>query len=117
MTQKKVQDKVEVSDDGLADIVTILDTVLNNFHLAIRIFTTQDIDLVHKLLEGKRQVKKLTEQASQDHLNKLHDGSSDNNMLHLDIIRELNRINWHITGVAYPLLEIERNKDLVTEKA
>ncbi len=117
MTQKKVQDKVELSDDGLADIVTIHETVLNNFHLAMRIFTTQDIDLVHKLLEGKRQVKKLTEQASQDHLNKLHDGSSDNNMLHLDIIRELNRINWHITGVAYPLLEIERNKDLVTEKA
>ncbi|EPJ48144.1 MAG: hypothetical protein OFPII_07190 [Osedax symbiont Rs1] len=117
MTQKKVENKVILSDDGLADIVTIHETVLNNFHLAMRVFSTQDIDLVHELLAGKRQVKKLTEQASQDHLNRLHDGSGDNNMLHLDIIRELNRINWHITGVAYPLLELERNKDLETDKA
>lgn len=117
MTHKKVQDKLELSDDGLADIVTIHETLLNNFHLAMRIFTTQDIDLVHKLLEGKRQVKKLTEQASQDHLNRLHDGNGDSNTLHLDIIRELNRINWHITGVAYPVLELERNKDLVTDKS
>ncbi|NQZ31738.1 MAG: Na/Pi cotransporter family protein [Oceanospirillaceae bacterium] len=116
MSRKKIQDKVELSDDGLADIVTIHETVLNNFHLAMRIFNTQDIDLVHLLLEGKRQVKKLTEQASQDHVNRLHEGSSDNNMLHLDIIRELNRINWHITGVAYPLLEMERNKDRVDDK-
>ena len=108
---------MELSDDGLADIVTIHETVLNNFHLAMRIFTTQDIDLVHKLLEGKRQVKKLTEIASQEHLTRLHEGSGDNNMLHLDIIRELNRINWHITGVAYPVLELERNKDLVTDQA
>ena len=117
MTHKKVQDKLELSDDGLADIVTIHETVLNNFHLAMRIFTTLDIDLVHQLLEGKRKVKKLTEQANQDHLHRLHEGKSDNNMLHLDIIRELNRINWHITGVAYPVLEIERNKDLVQEKS
>ncbi|MEH6445797.1 MAG: Na/Pi cotransporter family protein [Oceanospirillaceae bacterium] len=117
MAHKKVQDKLELSDDGLADIVTIHETLLNNFHLAMRIFTTQDIDLVHKLLEGKRQVKKLTEQASQDHLNRLHEGNGDSNTLHLDIIRELNRINWHITGVAYPVLELERNKDLVTDKS
>lgn len=116
MTHKKVKDKLELSDDGLADIVTIHETVLSNFHLAMRIFTTQDIDLVHELLEGKRQVKKLTEVASQEHLTRLHEGSGDNNMLHLDIIRELNRINWHITGVAYPVLELERNKDLVTDK-
>jgi phosphate:Na+ symporter len=117
ITHKKVQDKLQLSDDGLADIVTIHETLLNNFHLAMRIFSTQDIDLVHKLLDGKRQVKKLTEEANQDHLNRLHDGSGDNNMLHLDIIRELNRINWHISGVAYPLLELERNKDLVTDKS
>lgn len=116
ITHKKVQDKIELSDDGLADIVTIHETVLNNFHLSMRIFSTQDIDLVHKLLEGKRQVKKLTEQANHQHLLRLQDGSGDNNMLHLDVIRELNRINWHITGVAYPLLELERNKDLVKDK-
>lgn len=117
MTHKKVKDKVELSDDGLADIVTIHETVLNNFHLAMRVFSTQDIDLVHQLLAGKRQVKKLTEQASQQHLERLREGKGDNNTLHLDIIRELNRINWHITGVVYPVLEIERNKDLVTDDA
>ena len=116
MTRKKIRDKLELSDDGLADIVTIHETVLSNFHLAMRIFTTQDIDLVHKLFEGKRQIRKLTEESTQAHVNRLHEGSSDNNMLHLDIIRELNRINWHITGVAYPILEMERNKDLVTDK-
>ncbi|MGB1237205.1 MAG: Na/Pi cotransporter family protein [Pseudomonadales bacterium] len=115
MTKKKVKDKLSLSDDGLADIVTIHETVLNNFHLAMQIFSTQDIDLVHQLLDGKRQVKKLTEQANQQHLERLREGRGDNNTLHLDIIRELNRINWHISGVAYPVLEMERNKDLVED--
>ncbi|MEM5527710.1 Na/Pi cotransporter family protein [Gammaproteobacteria bacterium AS21] len=116
MTQKKVQDNVKLSDDGLADIINIHETLLSNVHLAMRIFTSQDVDLVHKLLKGKRQVKKMTEQASQDHLRRLQEGNGDSNMLHLDIIRELNRINWHVSSVAYPLLEIERKKDLVADK-
>jgi len=116
MTQKKIQDNVSLSDDGLADIINIHETLLNNVHLAMRIFTSQDVDLVHKLLKGKRQVKKMTEQASQDHLRRIQEGNGDSNMLHLDIIRELNRINWHVSSVAYPLLEIERNKDLVADK-
>ncbi|MFL4988931.1 MAG: Na/Pi cotransporter family protein, partial [Microvirga sp.] len=46
--------------------------------------------------------------ATESHLRRLREGtiaSIETSALHLDILRDLKRINAHITSVAYPILE------------
>jgi phosphate:Na+ symporter len=46
--------------------------------------------------------------ASESHLARLRSGkieSLETSALHLDVLRDLKRINSHLTSVAYPILE------------
>jgi phosphate:Na+ symporter len=67
-----------------------------------------DVNLARKLVEGKVEVRHLEKQSSENHLRRLREGrveSIQTSSLHLDILRDLKRINAHIAALAYPLLE------------
>ncbi|MEN9755697.1 MAG: hypothetical protein RLZ07_2079, partial [Pseudomonadota bacterium] len=54
------------------------------------------------------KIRQAEKQAAESHFGRLRDGtlaSIETTALHLDIIRDLKRINAHITSVAYPILE------------
>lgn len=79
-----------------------------NLRLAQTVFMTGDRDMARRLVELKVDIRNFERQSSQRHLMRLRDGgqeSRETSSLHLDILRDLKRINAHAVSVAYPILD------------
>jgi phosphate:Na+ symporter len=64
--------------------------------------------LARRLLEEKVAFREMEWAASEGHYGRLRSGKAESietSSLHLDILRDLKRINSHLTSVAYPILE------------
>ena len=71
-----------------------------------RITSRQLLD--QRLMESKVDIRRLEKQSSNRHLERLRDGlaeSMQTSSLHLDMLRDLKRINAHIVSVAHPILD------------
>ena len=100
MASKKIKSDLQFSDEGLADIVAPHGRVEENLQLAMNVFARGVHDLARRLLSEKT--------AAENHHERLHHGlreGIESSSLHLDISRDLKRINSHLTSVAYPILE------------
>ena len=65
-------------------------------------------DLARHLMEVKVDVRHMEKRSSERHLERLRDGRTDSlqtSSLHLDMLRDLKRINAHIVSVAHPILD------------
>ena len=61
-----------------------------------------------KLLEEKALFRELEHEYAATHIARLQDNTAqsiETSSLHIDLISDLKRINSHICGVAYPILE------------
>ena len=96
------------SDEGWTEISELHSRVVEQMRLAITVFMTGDIVLARDLVAEKDKIRKFERQAAESHFARLRDGtlaSIQTTALHLDIVRDLKRINAHITTIAYPILE------------
>ena len=76
--------------------------------LAMTVFVTRDLKMARELVQEKHNIRLAERDATESHLRRLREGtvaSIETSALHLDILRDLKRINAHITSVAYPILE------------
>ncbi|NTC19853.1 Na/Pi cotransporter family protein, partial [Agrobacterium tumefaciens] len=81
---------------------------LDNIRMAQSVFATRNADLARRLVEVKEDVRRLEKQSSERHLQRLRDGLTDSiqtSSVHLDMLRDLKRINAHIAAVAHPILD------------
>jgi phosphate:Na+ symporter len=81
---------------------------LDNIRMAQSVFATRNADLARRLVEVKEDVRRLEKQSSERHLQRLRDGRADSiqtSSVHLDMLRDLKRINAHIAAVAHPILD------------
>lgn len=72
------------------------------------IFATRDFDLAKRLMEIKIEVRRMEKFSSEQHLARLRDGKVESlrtSSIHLDLLRDLKRINAHVVSVAHPILE------------
>jgi phosphate:Na+ symporter len=107
--QKKLVSRARMSLQDREDINNLYQPVLLAFHLSLSVFTSGDIAMARQLLAKKYKFVKREREAVLNHLNKLRDDVSyDSRMsaLQLDVLRDLKRINSHLTSVAYPILEV-----------
>lgn len=108
MALKKMRKQEKFSDKGFAEIKEFHGNVLQNLRLAQNIFLSEDPALAARLVENKRSVREAEIESSRSHFNRLRDrvsesiGTSD---IHLDIIRDLRRINSYVTSVAYTIID------------
>ena len=68
----------------------------------------RDLRLARQLIAEKTEVRRAELMAAESHFGRVSAGRPDSietSSLHLDIIRDLKRINGHLTSVAYPILE------------
>ena len=108
MASKKIKYDLQFSDEGLSDIVTLHGRVEENLQLAMNVFISGDRDLARRLLSEKVHFRDAEQAAAENHHGRLRHGlreSIESSALHLDILRDLKRINSHLTSVAYPILE------------
>jgi len=104
---KKGVQGLQFSDDGYAELKTLFRLTLDNLRVAQTIFVTGDFNLARYMMEVKVKVRRLEKESSARHLERLRDGSADSlrtSSLHLDILRDLKRINAHIVSIAHPIL-------------
>lgn len=105
---KKIDKQTQFSDEGLAEITKLHEAVCATFELAINTFVSDDSELARLLYEAKANIRKLESKSVTTHLERIGTGISDSldtSSLHLDVIRDLKRINSHLTSIAYPVLK------------
>jgi phosphate:Na+ symporter len=106
--KKKIDNGLKFSEEGYQELTTLFNLTIDNLRIAQTIFVTRDADLARHLMEVKVDVRHMEKRSSELHLERLRDGRADSlqtSSLHLDILRDLKRINAHIVSVAHPILD------------
>ncbi|WP_027229600.1 Na/Pi cotransporter family protein [Phyllobacterium sp. UNC302MFCol5.2] len=99
---------LKFSEDGYEELKKLFHLTIDNLRIAQTIFVTRDFKLAKQMMEVKVEVRRMEKQSSERHLERLRDGRADSlqtSSLHLDILRDLKRINAHIVSVAHPILD------------
>ena len=105
---KKANLGAQFSQQGLTEIAALHEAVTSTFELAINTFISEDSDLARMLFDAKASIRELESKSVTTHLERIGTGISqsiETSSLHLDIIRDLKRINSHLTSIAYPVLK------------
>jgi phosphate:Na+ symporter len=108
LANKKIRNRYAFSPEGLAELKQFHAQVLENLRLALNVFTTRDINLARRLFTEKTAMREAESRAADSHFARLREGrpeSIETSSIHMDVIRDLKRINGHLTSVAYPILE------------
>lgn len=108
LAEKKIKLRLSFSVEGFAEITSLFAQTLENLKVAMAVFVSGDIRLARKLIAEKAEIRVLERNATEAHLSRISSGrreSIETSTLHLDILRDLKRINAHIASVAYPILE------------
>ncbi len=105
---KKIAKGLKFSDDGYKELADLFDLTIDNLRTAQTVFVTGDVNLARRLMEIKVDVRRLEKRSAERHLERLRDGkleSLQTSSVHLDMLRDLKRINAHIVSVAHPILD------------
>lgn len=108
LAEKKIKHHLSFSNEGFHDIEEMFSLTMANLQAALAVFVSGDVALARQLVAEKAEMRRLERNATEAHLNRISSGrreSIETSALHLDILRDLKRINAHITSVAYPILE------------
>lgn len=96
------------SEEGYRELDGLFLMTIENLRVAQTVFMTRDRDLARQLMEEKVEVRRLERLSAQRHLMRLREGRDDSQQtssLHLDILRDLKRVNAHVVSVAHPILD------------
>jgi len=105
---KKIKKARSFSEAGMAEICHLHERLLGNLRLAMSVFLDGHVRDAQRLLEEKAHFRDLEHEYAANHIARLRDNTTqsiETSSLHLDLISDLKRINSHICGVAYPILE------------
>ncbi|WP_298728562.1 Na/Pi cotransporter family protein [uncultured Ferrovibrio sp.] len=108
LAQKKIKNKLTFSKEGLAELTDFHRRVAANLQMACNLFMAGDPKLARQLLQEKAALREAEQLAAEHHYQRIREGraeSIETSAIHLDVIRDLKRINSHLTAVAYPILE------------
>lgn len=108
LAAKKIKKRASFSTDGFKELETFHGHILENFDLAMNVFMTGDVEMARRLIHEKVTVRDLERSFAETHYMRIGEGRPDSietSSLHLDVLRDLKRINGHLTSVAYPILD------------
>ena len=98
------------SEEGWAELSDFHARVVRQMKLAMTVFMTRDVLMARELVQEKDNIRALEKEATERHLARLREGTLatiQTSALHLDMLRDLKRINAHIVSVANPILEAQ----------
>ena len=108
LASKKIRHQLSFSKDGWSEIEHFHKQVLLNLKLAMSVFMSNDVDMARMLFEAKERLAEQEMRLYDSHFERLRSGQKvtlESSALHLDILRDLKRINSHLASVAYPILD------------
>jgi len=108
LASKKIKNHTAFSSDGMAELEAFHARIVANLDLAMNVFASDDIVLARQLLRQKAQVREMERKFIENHYERIgarRPESVISSSLHLDVLRDLKRINGHLTSAAYSILE------------
>lgn len=108
LAAKRQRYGVSFSEEGWAELTAFHARVLKQMTLAMTVFMTKDVAMARELMNEKDQIRLAEKTATEQHLARLRQGTAasiETSALHLDMLRDMKRINAHIVSVALPILE------------
>jgi len=106
---KKIKRGLAFSGEGQAELLALVDRLIANTRAAASLFMTQDGRAARLLAAEKEAFRDIEARATEAHFERLRAGrreSMETSSLHLDILRDLKRVNAHlVAAAAYPVLE------------
>ena len=105
---KRLKRGLAFSTEGQAEIRVMLERLIGNVHNAAAVFITDDARAARRLLGEKEVFRDLEARATEAHFARIRAGrveSVETSALHLDLLRDLKRINAHVAAAAYAVLE------------
>jgi phosphate:Na+ symporter len=108
LAAKKQKQGLRFSADGWRDIQGFHALIAEQMRRALAVFVSRDPGMARDLVAEKDRLREEEREAAERHFRRLRDGmpeTIETSALHLDVLRDLKRINAHLTTVAYPILE------------
>ena len=106
---KKLKRGLAFSPEGQAELAAMLDRLVGNLRAGASLFMTEDARAARLLAAEKEAFRNLESEATEAHFARLRGGrveTAETSTLHLDVLRDLKRVNAHIVAAAaYPVLE------------
>ena len=108
LAAKRMRLKLSLSAEGMAEIDAMYAQLLEHLRLAVAVFMSSDVEAARRLVAEKEQFRELERNSTEKHFARVREGrvaSIETSGLHLDVVRDLKRIEAHLAATAYPLLE------------
>ncbi|MGU3574421.1 Na/Pi cotransporter family protein [Brucellaceae bacterium C25G] len=105
---KKSRNRLNFSREGLAELTDFYEKTAENLRMAQAIFLSRDEALARQLVVAKTAIRNVETTSAERHLDRVRAGNTaaiETSSLHMDILRDLKRVNAHLASVAYPLLK------------
>lgn len=105
--KKKIATRDKFSDEGWKEIKDFYKAVIANMQTAQSVFISSSIELAGEMIETKKQLKQTEFKSRRQHFNRLskqEPRSLATSTIHIDLMRDLGRINSYVTSVAYETL-------------
>jgi len=109
IASRRLKRGLAFSEEGQGEIREALARLEANLRTATSIFLSGDLRAARTLAQEKAGFRRLEHDAMRAHFKRLREknvASTETSTLHLDLLRDLKRVNAHlIAGAAYPILQ------------
>ncbi len=109
LAAKRLKRGLSFSREGQVELTGITDRLIANLRAAAAVFMTEDPRAARLLAAEKQAFRDLEAAATQTHFGRLRAGrvaTTETSTLHLDLLRDLKRVNTHlVAAAAYPVLK------------
>ena len=105
---KKDRRRLSFSPEGLEEISEFYQRTIEILGVAQSVFLSRDANLARDLVKCKVEVRRMEALSAERHMERLRarrPETVETSGLHLDILRDLKRVNAHLISVAYPILD------------
>lgn len=110
LATKRLKNRLTFSADGWRELNSFHQQVLDQLQTAMALFVSSDLAMARQMIAAKERFRDLAQDSADSHLARLRSGqieSIETSALHLDVLRDLKRINSHLVSVAYPILDAQ----------
>lgn len=104
---KKIKLNNQFSEEGWKEIKIFYDSALENTKSAQSVFISGSTDMSESMINSKKRLKQVELSSRRSHFARLSDKNPDSlatSGVHIDLIRDLGRINSYVTSIAYETL-------------
>jgi len=104
---KRIKQGIAFSETGQREIRDMIERLISTARAAA-VFMTEDLRSARQLIHEKEIFREFETNATVAHFGRVPGGRKESveaGRLHLDIVRDLKRVNSHLAAAAYPILE------------